>query len=82
MANGVNPASKMRASPAMRVKTVYLNDVPVGAAATWYDVAAIVSDVVHVTFTARGIQNRGNEGPDGFYVTLRLHEAGGKSSKV
>jgi hypothetical protein len=56
------------------VKLVYLNDVPVGQAAAWYEVAEIISRLVGATFTAKGIQRHASEGPRGFYVTLRRDE--------
>jgi hypothetical protein len=52
-------------------KLVYLNDVPVGQAATWIEVAEIVSRLLGAPFTAKGIQRHASEGPRGFYVTLR-----------
>lgn len=55
----------------MIAKLVYLNDVPVGQAATWIEVAEIVSRLVGASFTAKGIQRHASEGPRGFYVTLR-----------
>ena len=58
----------------MIAKLVYLNDVPVGQAATWFEVAEIVSRLVGGTFTAKGIQRHASEGPRGFYVTLLRHD--------
>jgi hypothetical protein len=57
----------------MSPKPVYLNDVPLGSAATWFEVAEIVSRITGVSFTAKTIQRRASEGPHGFYVTLRMH---------
>ncbi|HEV2550317.1 MAG TPA: hypothetical protein VGU20_23600 [Stellaceae bacterium] len=58
----------------MIAKLVHLNDVPVGQASTWFEVAEIVSRLVGATFTAKGIQRHASEGPRGFYVTLRRDE--------
>ena len=57
----------------MTPKPVYLNlnDVPIGTASTWWDVAAIVSKIVGRNFTAKEIQHYASEGPHGFYVKLR-----------
>jgi hypothetical protein len=57
----------------MSPKPVYLNHrhVPVATAATWWDVAAIVSKIGGRSFTAKEIQHYGSEGPIGFYVALR-----------
>ena len=65
-------------STALIAKFVYLNDVPVGQAATWFEVAEIVSRLVGAPFTAKGIQRRASEGPRGFYVTLRRDEIEGE----
>lgn len=53
-------------------KPVYLNrrDVPIGTAATWWDVAVIVSKTAGRTFTAKELQRYASEGPRGFYVRL------------
>ncbi len=56
---------------AMHRKTLYLNDKPVGAAATWHEDAAILSKLLRRTLSARDAQNSGSEGPDGFYVSMR-----------
>ena len=58
----------------MIAKPVYLNDVPVGQAATWFEVAEIVSRLIGASFTAKGIQRHASEGPRGFYVVLRRHD--------
>lgn len=58
----------------MIAKLVYLNDLPVGQAATWFEVAELVSRLVGASFTAKGIQRHASEGPRGFYVTLRRDE--------
>ncbi len=52
----------------MQRKTVYLNDVPVGSAATWYEVAALLTKLLQRPISSRGAQKMGSEGPDGFYV--------------
>ncbi len=62
----------------MIAKLVYLNDVPVGQAATWFEVAEIVSRLVGATFTAKGIQRHASEGPRGFYVALRRDDIEGE----
>jgi hypothetical protein len=59
-------------------KLVYLNDVPVGQAAAWYEVAEIISRLIGNTFTAKEIQRHASEGPRGFYVTLQRDEIEGK----
>jgi hypothetical protein len=51
-------------------KTLYLNDVPVGSAGTWHEVAALLSKLLRRSVTARDAQDHGSEGPDGFYVTM------------
>jgi hypothetical protein len=53
----------------MRRKTVYLNDVPVGSAATWHEVAALLTELLRRPIGAREAQKMGSEGPDGFYLT-------------
>ena len=57
----------------MSPKPVYLNlnDVPIGNAATWLDVAAILSKRVG-SITVNEVQQNASEGPHGFYVRLRL----------
>jgi hypothetical protein len=52
----------------MRRKTVYINDAPVGSAATWHEVAAILTERLRRHVTAREAQKMGSEGPDGFYI--------------
>jgi hypothetical protein len=53
----------------MKLKTVYLNGAAVGSARTWYEVAALLSDLLGIHMSARDAQTRGSEGPDGFFVT-------------
>jgi hypothetical protein len=52
----------------MRRKAVYLNDVPVGSAATWHEVAALLTELLRRPISAREAQKMGSEGPHGFYV--------------
>jgi hypothetical protein len=54
----------------MRRKTVYLNDIPVGSAATWHDVAALLTELLRRPIGPRDAQKIGSEGPDGFYVRI------------
>jgi hypothetical protein len=54
----------------MKRKTVYLNDTAVGSAQTWHEVAALLFDLRRIYLSAREAQNRGSEGPDGFFVTI------------
>jgi hypothetical protein len=51
-------------------KTLYLNDVAVGSASTWHEVAEILSKRLGRQITAREAQNSGSESRTGFYVTL------------
>jgi hypothetical protein len=62
----------------MSPKPVYLNlnDVPIGTASTWWDVATIVSKIVGPSFTAKEIQRYASEGPHGFYVKLDVGRHG------
>ena len=53
-------------------KLVYLNGMPIGRAATWFDVAVIVNSATGLSYSAKTMQERASEGPRGFYVTLRL----------
>jgi len=55
----------------MRRKTVYLNDTPIGSASTWHEVALLISRLLRRKVSLRDVFNHGNEGPDGFYVTMR-----------
>jgi hypothetical protein len=55
---------------AMKRKIIYLNDVPVGTARTWHEVAALLTVVLRRSITAREAQNHGSEGPEGFYVVM------------
>ncbi len=52
----------------MRRKRVYLNGVPVGSAATWHEVAALLAKLPQRSVAPREAQKIGSEGPDGFYV--------------
>jgi hypothetical protein len=52
----------------MRRKTAYLNDVPVGSASTWHEVAALLTKLLQRPIGPREAQKMGSEGPDGFYV--------------
>jgi hypothetical protein len=54
----------------MRRKTLYLNDVPIGSASTWHEVAELLTRLLRRAVTSREAQNSGSEGPDGFYVTM------------
>jgi hypothetical protein len=56
--------------PPLRIKVVVLNDVPIGEARTWIEVAQLVSTVLKRVVTPREAQNNGSEGPDGFYISL------------
>jgi hypothetical protein len=49
----------------MRRKTVYLNGVPVGSAATWHEVAALLTELLRRPISSREAQKMGSEGPDG-----------------
>jgi hypothetical protein len=55
----------------MRQKTVYLNDVPIGTAATWQEVAALLTQIFGETISGRDAQRAGSEGPGAFYVAMR-----------
>jgi hypothetical protein len=54
----------------MRRKTIYFNDVAIGSASTWHEVAEILTKLLRRVVTSREAQRNGNEGPDGFYVTM------------
>jgi hypothetical protein len=54
----------------MKLKTVYLNGDAVGSARTWYEVAALLTELRRFHVSARDAQTLGNEGPDGFFVAL------------
>jgi len=56
--------------PPLRIKVVVLNDVPIGEARTWIEVAQLVSTVLKRVVTPREAQNNGSEGSDGFYINL------------
>jgi hypothetical protein len=53
-----------------KTKTVYLNDVPIGSASTWHEVAALLTKLLRRGLSARDAQDNGSEGPDGFYITM------------
>jgi hypothetical protein len=55
----------------MRRKTLYLNDVAIGSASTWQEVAERLTKLFRRIVTSREAQRHGSEGPDGFYVTMR-----------
>ena len=55
----------------MRRKTVYLNDVPVGYASTWHEVAALLTKLLERPISSREAQKMGSAGPDGFYVRTK-----------
>jgi hypothetical protein len=52
----------------MKLKTVYLNGDAVGSARTWYEVAALLTELLRFHLSARDAQTRGSEGPEGFFV--------------
>ncbi|HUJ96646.1 MAG TPA: hypothetical protein VLV85_00305 [Stellaceae bacterium] len=52
-----------------RTKTIYLDDVAVGTATTWEEVAAYLTRRLRRPVTTREAQKMGSEGPDGFYIT-------------
>jgi hypothetical protein len=54
-----------------KAKTIYLNDVPVGSATTWEEVAAFLTRRLRRSVSPREAQKLGSEGPDGFYITVR-----------
>lgn len=54
----------------MQQKTVYLNDVAIGSARTWHEVAELVAKRLGRTITAREAQNSGSESRTGFHLTL------------
>ena len=51
-------------------KTLFLNDVPIGSASTWYEVAALLTKVLRRGVTLRDALDHGSEGPDGFYISI------------
>jgi hypothetical protein len=67
------------AAHSMSQKPVFLNsgDVPIGSAATWDDVADLVSKRIGA-ISAEAMQHQASEGPFGFYVTLRLQPVTGQ----
>jgi hypothetical protein len=52
-----------------KTKTIYVNDVAVGSATTWEEVAALLTRRLRRPVTTREAQKMGSEGPDGFYIT-------------
>jgi hypothetical protein len=42
----------------------------VGSAHTWYEVAALLTELLRFHVSARDAQTRGSEGPDGFFLAL------------
>jgi hypothetical protein len=54
----------------MKLKTVYLNGGAVGSAHTWYEVAALLTELLRFHVSARDAQTHGSEGPDGFFLAL------------
>jgi hypothetical protein len=54
----------------MKLKTVYLNGAAVGSGRTWYEVAALLTELLRFHVSARDAQTRGSEGPDGFFVAF------------
>jgi hypothetical protein len=52
-----------------KAKTIYVNDVPVGSATTWEEVAAFLTRRLRRSVSPREAQKMGSEGPDGFYIT-------------
>ena len=52
-------------------KALYLNDIPIGSASTWHEVAELLSKRLRRIITAREAQRYGSEGPDGFYVRMQ-----------
>ena len=55
----------------MKRKTVYFNGAAVGSAQTWHEVAALLTDLLRIHFSARDAQDRGSEGPNGFFVAIQ-----------
>ena len=55
----------------MKSKIVYLNDLAIGTARTWHEAAQLVGSLLKRAVTMREAQNHGNEGPEGFYISLR-----------
>jgi hypothetical protein len=51
-----------------KTKTIHLDDVPVGSATTWEEVAAFLTRRLRRQVTTREAQKMGSEGPDGFYI--------------
>jgi len=54
-----------------KAKTIYLDDVPIGFATTWEEVAAFLTRRLRRSVSPREAQKMGSEGPDGFYITVR-----------
>jgi hypothetical protein len=53
----------------LRRKPVYLDEVAIGFARTWYDVAALLTNQLGRAVAVRAAQDRSSEGPDGFFVS-------------
>jgi len=56
--------------PAVKVKLVYLNRLPIGSAANWGEASLVVSAALDRDVTVPETMKRGNEGPEGFYVSI------------
>jgi hypothetical protein len=54
-----------------RQKTLYLNGVAIGSAATWEEVAALLSNLLGRSLDAREAQNNGSESVGGFHIELK-----------
>lgn len=55
----------------MKRKPLYLNGEPVASAQTWHEVAKILTSFLGRSMSVQEVQERGSEGPDGFYVSFR-----------
>jgi len=53
----------------LKCKPVFLADVAIGSACTWYDVVTLLESALGHAVTVRSVLNRSSEGPDGFYVS-------------
>lgn len=58
----------------LKRKPVYLGDVAIGSACTWYEVATALESALGRTVTVRSLLNRSSEGPDGFFVSTCQHD--------
>jgi hypothetical protein len=54
----------------MKRKTLYLNGEPVASAHTWHEVAKILTSFLGRAMSVQEVQERGSEGPEGFYVSF------------